>query len=415
MTERVKLILQKRTALKAQITTLINILDGGSTDTTVIKLRMKRLTELYNGFEDLLDELMIIEPKEEYQLDFEALQERFYCLASRVENLINPLVTSSEISIASVNENRSEESSVTTRSDKQRIKLPEITLPVFNGKFEECLTFKNAFQGLIGSRTDVSDIDKLQYLKSALVGEAANKITIFSVSSTDYNKAWEILERSYEVKRVLISKHLSLILNSPHLEKESTQGFTTLADEMQQHIASLETLEVKMTPEIAVCILESRLPKGTLRQWESLLNRDEYPDLEKMYEFLYKCAVNASRRERTREGDADKGEPQNKKRRKQTPGQAFTANASPTCIACQSSTHPLFRCETFKGLTPQERFNIVRSAKLCYNCMRTHRGKPFKLSACTICNQKHNTLLHLDRVDPNTSQKESKQENNKPL
>ncbi|XP_066585096.1 uncharacterized protein [Prorops nasuta] len=383
---------KKGTALKAQITTLSNILDNGTVEITFIKLRMKRLNDLYNNFEELFDELMVLEPKDEYQSDFDALQERFYHLASRVELLINPPTNSNEPSTASDSEFRNEGSSVSNSVDKQKVKLPEISLPVFNGQFEDWLTYKNAFQSLIGSRTDVSDVDKLHYLRSSLKGEAANKIGIFSVSSTNYSKAWEILEKAYEVKRVLISKHLSLILNLPSLEKESTKGFTKLADDMQQHIASLQTLGVNVTPEMAVYILESRLPKTTMRQWESLLSRDEYPELDKMYEFLYKCAVNASRRDRTRphEGDADKGENQNKKRRKQSPGQTFTATATQTCIACQSNWHPLFRCESFKGLTPQD------------------RNKPCKLSGCTVCNQRHNTLLHIERGLVNTNQGETK-------
>jgi len=61
----------------------------------------------------------------------------------------------------------------------RRIRLPEAPLPTFDGKYENWLSFKNAFHNMIASRTDVSDLDKLHYLKSALIAKAANKTKIF--------------------------------------------------------------------------------------------------------------------------------------------------------------------------------------------------------------------------------------------
>jgi len=52
---------------------------------------------------------------------------------------------------------------------------------------------------MIGSQS-LWDIDKIYYLKSALTGEAANKVNIFSVDEMSYTSAWELLERSYEIE-----------------------------------------------------------------------------------------------------------------------------------------------------------------------------------------------------------------------
>lgn len=51
---------------------------------------------------------------------------------------------------------------------------------------------------MIGSQADLSDIDKLQYLKSALNGDAASKVKIFTVDGINYSKAWKLLECAYE-------------------------------------------------------------------------------------------------------------------------------------------------------------------------------------------------------------------------
>jgi len=78
----------------------------------------------------------------------------------------------------------------------------------------------------------LSNVDK-QYLKSALVGNAANKLKIFEIDGLNYTKAWELLEHSYEVRRILIARHLSMILTLPAIEKESTIGLSKLADDAQ--------------------------------------------------------------------------------------------------------------------------------------------------------------------------------------
>ncbi|KYN50271.1 hypothetical protein ALC62_08582, partial [Cyphomyrmex costatus] len=88
-----------------------------------------------------------------------------------------------------------------------------------------------------------------------------------------YSKAWELLERSYEVKRILVMRHLSLIVNLPALEKETTSGLTKLTDDVQQHLASLATMNVSVGPEMVVYLLESKLSKQTLNKWESSLEK----------------------------------------------------------------------------------------------------------------------------------------------
>ncbi|KYN50686.1 hypothetical protein ALC56_00063, partial [Trachymyrmex septentrionalis] len=93
--------------------------------------------------------------------EFMNIQEHFFLLAGRIDNILNAAYTMD----------------------------PGISsLLTFDGKFENWLLFKNMFYNMIDSRTDLSDIDKMHYLKSALVGEAANKIKIFEVDGINYSK-----------------------------------------------------------------------------------------------------------------------------------------------------------------------------------------------------------------------------------
>jgi len=185
-------------------------------------------------------------------------------------------------------------------------------MPTFDSKYENWLSFKNAFHSMIGSQTDLSEIDKLHYLKSALIDDAANKIKIFALDGINYTEAWDLLERAYKVKRILISRHLTLIINLSVLDKETTSGMTKLADETQQHVASLSVLGISVGPEMIVHILESKLPKTTLDKWETSLDRDEFPRLNQLYQIFMQ---NGGMRIETREIQSDRiGERQGRTR-----------------------------------------------------------------------------------------------------
>ena len=69
----------------------------------------------------------------------------------------------------------------------------------------------------------------------------------------------------------------------------------------------------------------------------------------------------------------------------------------PVCPHCQGE-HLIFSCEKFKKLTPQGRFEAVKKASLCLNCLRSnHRVMDCTAMMCRKCSKKHNTLLHFER------------------
>ncbi|KYQ55208.1 hypothetical protein ALC60_05833 [Trachymyrmex zeteki] len=257
MADRIKILVQKRTSLKSQITNLSNALDKSNLDNTALRLRITRLTHLYNAYEEYNDELAVLDPNDSHHDEFTNIQERFYNLTSKIETFLNTANTST--SGISNDETQSDriESSVSTKS--RRLKLPFFRhlYPLLMAVTKTGCYLKT-FSNMVGSRTDLSDVDKLHYLKATLVGEAANKTKIFAIDGINYSKAWELLERSYKVKKILISLHLSLIINADALVKETSTGLSKLAND---------------------------------NTWEATLGRNEFPKLDQLYKFLYKSAV----------------------------------------------------------------------------------------------------------------------------
>lgn len=54
------------------------------------------------------------------------------------------------------------------RQNSRALKLPEIKLPGFDGKFENWLEFRNIFEALIHHHVDFKELEKFHYLCTAL-------------------------------------------------------------------------------------------------------------------------------------------------------------------------------------------------------------------------------------------------------
>ena len=107
-----------------------------------------------------------------------------------------------------------------------------------------------------------------------------------------------LLEKTYSDERLIVGRHLTLLLHLPVQVKETAEGLRQLADETQQHIESLKTLRVDVTKQIIVQLLEEKLHRTTAEKWEETLERGVFPKLEKMLEFLYETVSRLSKRER---------------------------------------------------------------------------------------------------------------------
>ncbi|XP_033218399.1 uncharacterized protein LOC117173861 [Belonocnema kinseyi] len=313
-----------------------------------------------------------------------------------------------QVSRESISGNENGNESVASTS-RRNLKLPQTVLPTFSGKMEEWLSFKDTFRTMIHNHNDLPNVEKLQYLKSVLKDEALRKIQVFSITEENYDRAWSLLEKSYEDKRSLISRHLSLLLRLPVQEEEYYKGLITLADESQQHLQSLATLGVNLSPEIVVAIIEEKLHKFTLEKWDETIKKGEFPKLDDLVDFLYRIAACLSKRvarDCNTVSNTDKDPYPDKKRKIGSKRQVLLTSITRKCPLC-SDSHLLFKCGKFLKLTVNERFKIVKSASLCFNCLRNHSAKECKFGSCKKCGKRHNTLLHFTKPHEQNDPKET--------
>lgn len=84
------------------------------------------------------------------------------------------------------------------------VRLPPISVPVFNGERKNWRSFKDIFETTIHSRNDLKDSLKMQYLLSYLEGDAKRLISSFPISDANYREAWEALTNFFDKKKYTV-------------------------------------------------------------------------------------------------------------------------------------------------------------------------------------------------------------------
>lgn len=72
-------------------------------------------------------------------------------------------------------------------------KLPDLSLPTFLGNYETWFSFKDMFNSLVDSRTDLSDTDKFLYLKLCCKNDALKLINSLDITANNYAIALNLL------------------------------------------------------------------------------------------------------------------------------------------------------------------------------------------------------------------------------
>jgi hypothetical protein len=106
------------------------------------------------------------------------------------------------------------------------IHLPKVQIPVFDGNVLSWNAFKNLFIQMIHN-IDISETQKLFYLKSNLTGGAASMVTVMDMHLDTYQKAWERLCAKYDNNR-LLTYACGQALFSANIERGDWRGIEVL-------------------------------------------------------------------------------------------------------------------------------------------------------------------------------------------
>ncbi|XP_065094080.1 uncharacterized protein LOC135714625 [Ochlerotatus camptorhynchus] len=250
------------------------------------------------------------------------------------------------------------------------------------------------------------DAIKLYHLDKALIGDAAGVLNTKILSEGNYQQAWDILEDRYENKRVLIETHIRGLFSLRDMSSETHKELRGLLTEVTHHVESLKFLQQQITgvsEHMIVYQIVSALDKSTRKAWEGIQKKGHLPKYEPTIAFLKsRCQILENCEAAFQTSKSISKQKQALPPSKIHPQKSHAASTSPSqltnlCEICGGS-HRNHQCSALSNLTPAQKNEKIRTAGVCFNCLRKgHRSKDCPSDkSCHKCQRRHHTLLHDD-------------------
>lgn len=361
-------------------------------DMQQLQVRLSKYENLWQSFMETQEEIELLDPSENQFIERESFENNYYRLVGNIKAYI-------------------ESETISTPQDDEHKSIPRtfmapVPLPKFNGDPTKWLNFKNTFEALVHENKNFSPIQKFHCLKGALEDTASNVIESITISALNYTIAWSLVQERYENKQFIIDLHISGIIDYRPLQVESHRGLRTLYETLEGHLRSLEKLgiEVHTWDYILVNIIVRKFDEETRKAWESSRKTTKEPALLEEIKIFMKNQCNFLERiEKPTQKLSTRS--QNRYAHKTSTVTAVTSTASVKCDVC-AEAHMTFNCEQFLNLTPPERFEKAKQLHLCINCLKpSHKTSKCKSSKCKTCQKLHNTLLHFDENEKQSTSK----------
>ncbi|GFW03838.1 uncharacterized protein TNCV_2049541 [Trichonephila clavipes] len=250
MSEDLSKFKKKRTAVRSSLTKLINKIEGKINNENEPVDQFEAFLEQLNDKESnlsllntLIEDRLSVDTITEDMEASEEIKEKIIFWKTKLSSKIRR-INSDSIQVDTVSRNIQVIDS--NSLECMNINLPKLHINKYSGNYSEWLDFYNLFESSIHNNNRLSKVDKFNYLKSYLCGNALACINGFPISDDNYDRALDLLKDRFGNKNMLINAHLSNLLNLiPVRNPTDIVGLRNLYDRAETQIRSLESLGVK--------------------------------------------------------------------------------------------------------------------------------------------------------------------------
>ncbi|XP_065203143.1 uncharacterized protein LOC135833326 [Planococcus citri] len=285
------------------------------------------------------------------------------------------------------------------------LKLQDIPVPLFDGNYASFPDWWAEFSSMIDSNETFDNFQKLFLLKWCMVGKAEKLLKDIGNGGEVYQSTLADLYKEFFNRRRIISEHFANLFDLPPIKNSTIRDSVDLVRRCLRGLRVCGLEPEKMSPMVAFWVAK-KLPDNLRRDWENQ-NHDfsTYPSFESMATFLInrsfavETSVDKPEKEKPNSsssvgGKSVKGNKGSSVPEKRSFVASPTSPAPPKCILCDE-VHYLNQCRSFLSKNVSERFEIVKSYKLCLKCFNAnHTVSNCKWKNCNRCRGNHNTLLH---------------------
>lgn len=389
-------LIKQRASFKGTITRIENFVNKSITDQTVdicdFEVRQTMLNEAYRGYTEVQGNIEDQDDSEEILNDRANIESKFLDLSGLIKRALKQFSDASSSVCCSA----------PSKGQNSNVKVPELSIPVFNGNFSEWSSFYDLFNALIVDNNQLSNIQKFIYLKSSLKGEPIKLIENLPLTNDNFEIALTTLKKRYNNKLFVINAHLKTLLEFPSISRCTANNLREFITTVNQHIESLKNLNVPVGTWdlVLIYLLTQKLDVQTKQAFEFDRGSSALPKLEDFLGFLEKRCIALE----------NLGVPEGK-------GKFINLNTKiadhkgnnmgKKCCFCKGTNHHISKCFRFKSLSVDQRRRFISENKLCYKCLSPHFVQNCSRPGCTICNGSHNTLIHVAKGQSNSSKSDA--------
>ena len=281
----------------------------------------------------------------------------------------------------------------TPRPSKSR--LPKITLVKFKGDVTQFRSFWDSFESTVHTNTDLTKIDKFNYLVSLLEGSASRAIAGLPITEENYDAAVDIINKRFGKPQQLISAHMDELLKISTLSTDKPHQLRYLYDKLNVNIRGLEALGVKSTQygSLLIPIIMAKLPPE-IRVHVARNTTEDVWDIESILSVIQN-EIEAREISEKIKAMATITEPKRPQFPKNPTIGSFVVESTPplptpACVYC-SEMHFSASCHKITDIN--DRKTILKRDKRCFTCLRKRHNAEQCDKSCRKCKRKHHQSI----------------------
>ena len=101
------------------------------------------------------------------------------------------------------------------RTKPNTVKLPKLDFKKFSGGLLSWLEFWDSVNSAIHSNPSLSPVEKMNYLRAQLEGDAVDVISGLSLTNANYEQSIKLLKERHGKNEVIINAHYTSLMDLP--------------------------------------------------------------------------------------------------------------------------------------------------------------------------------------------------------
>jgi len=196
---------------------------------------------------------------------------------------------------------------VASGQERGGAKLAQLKLPTFAGKVIEFRAFKDAFNAAVGRRRDLTNSEKLQYLKRSCAGDVSKLLEMFAIVDANYPRAMAALDERYGKTSAIMDATVKE-LRELNAATASVADQRRLIDEVKVLLSILDDVGSNcrrgFTARNIISDVKPKLRRDLISRWHIHIQdtNDDETDLDTFIRFVERELTHLQRTEEVKRG-----------------------------------------------------------------------------------------------------------------